>query len=136
VALLDDLVTELQTAGVGTSGTTIFAGTIPATPDACVALLHYASESPDRLMGATGVRATSVERPRVQVVARAMTYQAAESKARQALTALDWLGPKTIGGTRYFHVMALQRPPFFLRRDENDRTLMAFNVSVARQATT
>ena len=136
MALLDDLASHLQTQGIGTVGSTLFKGVLPDTPDACVAVL----ESPAMLgpvrtrKGSLGVPVT--ERPRVQVLARATSYQAARNKAVDALAALDWLGPVTLNSVAYQQVEALQRPPFPYAVDANGRQVFAFNVEVTKAPST
>lgn len=135
MALLDDLATFLQTKGVGVVGTTVFKGFLPDAPDACVALVDSPGLPVVRTMASTGA-AGILERPRVQVTARATTPQAARDKAMDALTALDWTQRVTLGTTRYYLIEALQRPPFLIQRDENDRFVYGFTVQIHKALST
>ena len=85
--------------------------------------------------GGTGVRGAGqaiLEEPTVQIVARAMAYDTAETLIRSIKTLLDGLRNQTINGVQYHWVSALQ-PPFLLERDANQRFVLAFNVHVKRQ---
>jgi hypothetical protein len=75
-----------------------------------------------------------LELPRVQVLSRDLGYVPARAKAVQAIEALDWLINTTVGGTKYHHVQALQRPPFLLQIDTNNRFVFATNFQVTKQA--
>jgi minor capsid protein len=135
MAVLDDLATHLVAQGQGALGTTLFTGILPASPDTCVALLDSQSEPPVRIMASTA-GAAAMERARVQVLARGMTYVAARNKAMDVLGILDWAGPLTLNGVRYHHMESLQRPPFLLNRDANDRVVFAFNLYIAKDKST
>lgn len=128
--LLDDILQRLQDQAVGTRGTDLFAGWMPESPDACIAVYEYAGREPERTFTAT----PTVRRPRVQAVIRAAkeAYAAAESKARSVWSALESVVGVTINGKLYHSVMALQ-DPFFLRRDEKERIYFVCNFEVTRE---
>jgi hypothetical protein len=71
-----------------------------------------------------------LEAPRYSVYSRATDYATARAKARAAMNVLDNLHDVTLSGIRYHRVEALQRPPYFLERDTNGRTVFAFAVQV------
>jgi hypothetical protein len=64
----------------GTLGTTIFLGTLPETPDACVAVYENAGSSPTFTMGAGGIQ---IDYPMLQIICRAgrEDYPTARDKA-------------------------------------------------------
>ena len=128
--MLDDLATLLT--GVG--GSVQLGGLLDA-PDAAVALLETSGLEPERVM-APGPNGVFLERAGVQVLARDATYQGARLLAVAAMNALDNIAPATINGARYDDVTALQRPPYYVDRDQNDRRIFAFNLLVTRGATT
>ena len=127
--LLDEVGAYLQTHGIGTLGTDLFTGIMPDAPDAAVALIEYGGVEP---MHALGGGTAKIERPRLQVLARATTYSAARTKIEAAYKVLDALAGETLSGVRYLAVEALQSP-FFLRRDENNRVELIFNVQVHKE---
>lgn len=141
MSVVDDLALVLQSAGVGTIGTDLFAGGFglpdipggdPATGIVGV-LLSPASEAATRAMAA-GPSAPPMEHPRVQILARALDWDTASGKADAVVAALDWYGPATVNARHYEHVEALQRPPFLLERDALNRYVFAMNFAVARAA--
>lgn len=121
MALIDDVATFLQAAGVGTVGTDIFKGYQPETPDACVTLY------------ATGGYPLSeylpVETPTLQALIRAANYAAAQTKA---FAVVDALHPKQdsppllalVSGK--VRVRAMQ-PPASIGKDEQGRHEFSVN---------
>lgn len=133
MAWLDEVGAYLQSQGVGVLAATLFLGIEPPAPDQCWTILESpATLGPVRVMGVGGA-SVRLDRPRGQLRARAADYPTARSMAEQALAVLDWLGPATLSGTRYLHVEALQRPPFLLDRDANDRFILGFNFEVTKR---
>lgn len=128
MALLEDIRTRLVAAGVGVAGTTLFIGRgLPDTPDACVALQQYAGDAPIDTLG-QAVGTAAIQRPRVQVTARALTVSAAETKAKACFAALhNYQG--TLNGTRYLRIQALQ-DVFLMRLDKNNRVVYGANFEV------
>lgn len=129
MSVVDDLAAHLATAGVGTVGTTVFCNQIPTTPDACVVLTEYGGVAPAFTLPASAGVAT--ERPRVQVLTRAATHQAARSKAESAYAALAKVINQTLTATRYLRVSP-QQAPFYLRLDGNGRPEYVFNVEAEK----
>ena len=132
--LLDDLADRLTTAGVANTGTTLFKGTMPSTPDELMALYQTGGPSPVHAMAA-GPGSAVVERPHVQIVARALRADSASFLAQKAYHALDALGDVTLNGIRYLSVYALHTP-FFLRRDESNRVEYVCNYEIVRETAT
>lgn len=126
--IAEDLATILQTASVGTLGDTLFWGRgLTDTPDAQVAVQAYGGMAPVRAMTAT-VGSVAAERPRCQVVSRALEHSTAETTARSAWTALtNYKG--TVNGTVILDVSPVQSP-FYIGPDDQGRSLVAFNVDV------
>lgn len=60
--LLDELASYMQTNGIGTLGTDLFAGQLPESPDACVALYEYGGLAPEHSIGGGPAK---FERPRL-----------------------------------------------------------------------
>ena len=126
--LLAELGAYLATEGVGTVGTDIFYGTLPATPEACVALFEYGGIAPEHNLGTTALR---YEMPRVQVLTRHGTYLTGIKKAQDVTNAFAAIANSTISEVYYLHVEPLQSP-FLLDRDQNDRWIFACNYQVRK----
>lgn len=129
--LLDAIGTILQAAAVGTVGTDIFKGTMPETPDACIAIYEYGSQSPERIMGGVG-NMVSCEIPAFQVCVRgdnehqtAGAYLAARNLIDDAFQALDGYSGTSESSVIY-SILAVGAPEF-LKRDENQRPYFICN---------
>ncbi|MBC7340891.1 MAG: hypothetical protein H5U02_00295 [Clostridia bacterium] len=122
--LSEDIGNYLQINGVGTVGTDIFLGQLPAAPDNVVALFEYAGEPPDLH--------SSVEYPGLQVLVRNKSYVAGRQKIEQTRNVLHGLTEATINGRRYLLVRARQSPEA-LPRDENGRALFVCNFRVIKE---
>jgi hypothetical protein len=133
--ILDDLGTYLQAQGVGTLGTTLFKGTIPA--DDATGVQHALVALVETPAGLPGVHAHTYQeatyhQPVIQIVARGEPYgyQAARQKAEQVFVALDGLHNAVLGEHYYLWILAV-RPPYPLRIDELHRPLIATDVRCA-----
>jgi hypothetical protein len=129
-ALLVDIGGLVATASSVTLGTTLFLGTLPATPDACMAIKEYPGSPPDFVFGDNNI---SVEYPRVQVLARGAQddYATARSQAELAYKALGAAVAQSISGTRYLAFRPLTAP-FDLGRDANNRPIIGFNLLIEK----
>ena len=106
--LLDDVLDFLSTGGLGlTSGTNLFAGTLPDSPDRCVVLYETGGFFP---IHANANAAAVVERPRVQVVTRAPSFQGARQLAHNVFRRLDSTRGATINGVFYHWISAVSSP--------------------------
>ncbi len=121
--LLDDLSDFCSTGGVTAL---ICKGSLQETPDTVLAFRETGGFPSQHLMT---TKPAVIEEPTVQVLARALAYDAAETLIRQAKGLLDGLHDLTINSVRYHWATALQ-PPFLLERDENQRFILAFNVHI------
>lgn len=136
--ILDDLAVRLQTAGLGTLGTTIFKGRLPpdapgpAVADEIITLLPVPGLPPRRVHDIVG---PAIEQPVVQVRLRGRAtpggYAALWAKALQTFLALDGVVNTTINGVWYEALFALQSP-FGLPEDEWNRPTVIFNVLARR----
>lgn len=134
MSVLDDLADRLTTQSVATTGTDLFKGNMPTTPDEVIALYMTGGPAPIHTMNA-GPGTAIVERPHIQVLARASRVDTAFKRAQDVYHALDALGDVTLNGVRYLAVWALQ-PPFFMREDETGRKVCAVNFEVWREPAT
>jgi len=133
--LLNDMVTYLSSGGGWTGGTNLFAGLLPPTPDEAIAIYETGGTAPEHTMGNVA-GAGVLERPRVQVISRASTYEVARANAQKAWLLLDKLPTRTINGVQYYYGQAVQSP-FLMGRDEQQGSpLVAFNVDILKAMST
>jgi len=125
VNVLDEVAVFLAAAGLGTLGIDLFKGKLPNDPDACGVLYEYGGVAPEGQFGATGIRH---ETPAIQVVFRGAPhdYAGPRAKAGVAFDALTNVETQALSGTFYHWIHAIQSP-FFLQRDDAERTLIACN---------
>ena len=115
--VLTDVAELLEEAAVGVLGASLFAGRLPPTPDACVAVCEVlASER----------RVRGYASPDVTIVARALAYADAEAKATACYNAVRVVRNQVLAsGVRYVSIEPLS-PPVNARRDEQGRSVMSF----------
>ncbi|OHD24748.1 MAG: hypothetical protein A2Y38_06010 [Spirochaetes bacterium GWB1_59_5] len=129
--VLDDLADYISSGGVAT---TTYRGWMPEKPDEAIQLVETGGMAPvPQMSGTTGV--VVEERPSVQVVRRSPSYQRARVEMNVIFGLLQGLGGRTINGTDYKWVEAIQSP-FVLGQDESGRTLMACNFRVFKALST
>lgn len=133
--ILDDLADYMSSQGLGTTGTNLFKGIMPDTPDACVAVFETGGLPSVHAM-ASAVGQAVVERPRIQVLCRAAQYDyaTARTKAHDVYKLLDGLPARDINGTAYKWVAAIQSP-FYMGSDANGRPLIATNYEITKALT-
>ena len=91
-------------ASQGTLGTNLFLGTLPDSPDACVAVYENAGSSPVFTMGSGGIR---VDYPMLQIITRATRedYPTARDKAEEIRVLLASVLEQTVSGV---HIMRIE----------------------------
>lgn len=126
--ILDAVGTVLQTAGIGTLGTTIFLSRSPDTPDACVVVHESGAGYPIYTHGSSG---SALLVTNVQVIARAgrEDYQAARTKITAVITAMEAIANTTASGVTLLRAEQLNRPQP-LGYDDNDRPRISMNFTV------
>ena len=130
--LLDDMGDYLSTGGLGlTTGTNLFLGTLPDSPDTAAAVYETGGFFPIHAMSASAGNA-AVERPRIQIVTRAAKYQTARQLMHNIFTRLDGLGDTTINSTRYLHMTAVSSPAA-IGTDPSGRARMVLNLDVVKK---
>ena len=135
--ILNEIAAKLAALGLGVVGTSIFMGTMPATPEECCAVYEYGGEPPEFSFGTAAIRH---ETAAVQVVFRGpkpaagvtTTYSGPRAKAEAAYQGLAAVQVETLsagaGGTSaFYHWIHPRQAPFLLRRDELERVLIAVN---------
>ncbi|TCS80377.1 minor capsid protein [Tepidibacillus fermentans] len=123
--LLDDIALYLQQKGIGTIGTDIFKGQLPATPDNAIALFEYAGEPQD-------LTDANLEYPGLQVLVRNKSYSAGRQKIEQVRNTLHGLTETVINNVRYLLIQAKQSPEA-LPRDESDRAIFVVNFRIIKE---
>ena len=90
-------------ASQGTLGTSIFLGTLPESPDACVAVYENSGSSPAFTMGAGGIR---IDYPMIQIICRAgrEDYPTARDKADAIRILLASVLEQTISGVNVMRI--------------------------------
>lgn len=135
----DDFADVLSSGGVGTVATNIFVGQMPDNVDTGISVLETGGAPPLCTFGSgatsIGVPASTVERPRVQVLSRSPIYATARAKAQDAFNLLDGLAARTINGVRYLYISAVQSP-IDLGRDGNLRAHFSVNFDVVKAVST
>lgn len=133
--LLNDMLDYLTSGSVGlTSGTNLFGGFMPETPNFAVAVYESGGLGPLYAMNA-GPGTAAVERPRVQVVARSTDYRKARQAMHNVFQLLDMLPRRTINGTQYHWGSAVQSP-FLFGRDDAERVMIACNFDIVKDLST
>lgn len=132
--LLDDVVAYLEAFTPTLSltfATNLYAGLLPDSPDATVALFEYAGPAPIYLMGPRTLPA--IAQPDLQVIVRDINYPMARQSAEAVARALEEIVNETVNTTFYERV-ARKQDPFFLRRDAvKTRVYFCCNFEVMRE---
>lgn len=123
-----ELCEYLEDEAVGTVGTDIFAGELPAGVANGMVLMQYPGGPPELTCGSAG---WTLEMPRLQLRVRNTSEATAMSKAKSAAEALSKVKNQTIEGTYYRAVTVLQSPGL-LYRDENQRPNYGFNLEAEK----
>ena len=126
--ILDAIGSVLQTASVGTLGSTLFLSRMPETPDVAVAAYESGAGFPIYTQGITGA---ALNVTNVQIVARAgrEDYVSARTKISSVISALEAINESTVSGIRLLRIEQVGRP-IPLGYDDNDRPEISMNFSV------
>ena len=130
MSFLEDLATQLNTAGVGvypgTAATrTIYIGEMPDSPDALICLTARPGRAKELFC--------DVQYPEMHVEVRAGTYAAAQTKAEAVDAALHGQHDVTFSTHRYIKIRALGVPAK-LKVDGRNRTIFYQNFEVTKGA--
>ena len=120
-------------SGLSTADT-VTAGRLAGVPDKQVGVIETGGLPSTHTM-ASGPGLAQLEWPRVQILTRATTYPAAVQLAANVHHLLDGFRPRTINGTSYEWIEAVQQP-FLLEEDANGRVVMACNYQIAKALST
>ena len=102
--ILESVGDYLVTNSLGTLGTDLFLGTLPESPDACVAVYENSGTPPSFTMGTGGI---VIDYPMLQVICRAgrEDYPTARDKAESIRNLLASVLESTISGV---HIMRIE----------------------------
>lgn len=129
--MLDDMADLLSTGGA--TGT-IYRGFMPELPDDALQLLETGGLGPVHAMaGSAGMAVEEIAG--LQVVRRSATYERARVAMNVVFKLLDGAGDRTVNGTRYSWIEAVQSP-FALGRDEGGRSMVVCNFLVYKALST
>lgn len=120
-----ELCEYLEDQGIGTVGTDLFAGELPAGVINGIVLTQYPGSPPELTCGSDGWK---LEMSRVQLRVRNTSEATALNKAKNAAAALSKVKNQSIEGI-YYRSVNLVQSPGLLYRDENNRPNYGFNVS-------
>jgi hypothetical protein len=128
MSFLEDIATQLNTAGVGIyPGTvatrTVYIGEMPDSPDACIALHARPGRAKEMRL--------ALEYPELHIETRAATYAAAQTKAEAIDAALHAQHDVTLSSHRYLIIRALG-VPCKLETDTRGRTIFYQNFTIQR----
>lgn len=101
--ILESIGDYLVTNSHGTLGTDIFLGTLPESPDACIAVYENAGSSPAFTMGSGGI---VIDYPMLQIICRAgrEDYPTARDKAETIRVLLAQILDQSISGVHILRV--------------------------------
>jgi hypothetical protein len=101
--ILEAIGDYLVTNSYGTLGTNIFLGTLPETPDACVAVYENAGSPPAFTMGTGGI---VIDYPMLQIICRAERedYPTARDKAENIRNTLASVVAITVSGINIMRI--------------------------------
>jgi len=129
MAVLDELGAWAEGLTLGTVGSDIFLASLPSSPDAATLIRTYGRAVPQQLIG--GV--TAWDRIGVQIIARALSYEAARARIDALYAAVNaFAGDTVLSGVRYMSLTALQEPFPLEFDDRQNRPHLAFNVEAWR----
>lgn len=124
-----ELAKHLATQAIGTVGTNLFAGELPAGVINGMVLTLYPGAPPELTCGSNGI---NLEIGRLQFQVRNTAEATAITKAQDAAEIFAKIAGSTIEGTRYRSVTVLQTPGL-LHRDESNRPVYGMNVEFERE---
>lgn len=113
-----------------TLGTDLFLGTMPESPDACVALYE---SSPGLVTDTMTTDVPSIEGPRVQVLIRGArnTYATTRATTDTVWKSVSKIKNTTLSGVRWLRAEPVDTP-VFMGRDESERPMFSMNFQITK----
>ncbi len=119
----------LSTGSIGlTSGTNLFAGTLPDAPDTAAVVYETGGFFP---IHANARADCVIERPRIQVVTRAVQYRTARQLAHNVFTLLDGTRGRTINSVVYHWISGVSSPAD-MNQDGSGRARVVMNFDIQK----
>lgn len=119
---IHEILSYLETNGVGEIGTDLFRGTLPDEPDNCIMVIATGGEAPSTYLP---IRTRSI-----QITTRGASYEWAEDKIKDIYYFLHHLGDEASfvlsGGSDIMDVRAMQEPTN-IGKDESNRSIFTCN---------
>jgi len=109
MSLIDDIATQLQTAGIGTVGTDIFKSYLPDNVTNSMAVLDTGGTQPDPDI--------PTKEPTFQIVIRNATYSAGKTLLDAIRSALHQKANVTYGSTYFYFILAISEGGHLGRND-------------------
>lgn len=140
MSVLDDIVTRLESQGVGLGGSDIFTSSASAPPEGMgpyISLTETGGMAPTRIQNKNSA---ATVRPTVQILVRAgdiqgvqQGYPAARAMAWSAYQALDGVIGVVLNGVIYISIRARQEPTDIGTDASGNRVQVVFNVEIEKQ---
>lgn len=130
--LADDIADVLTSGGLDTDA--VFTHELPERPNSGLVITPTGGSGYDRTMSASPANAP-LERPSIQLRARATDAGTAEALLMSAHVILNGMNERAVNGYRYYYVRAIQSP-MYLGRDEANRPLFSCNYDILRAEST
>lgn len=122
---LEEAVSLLEEADIGTAGDDLFAGSDAKSADGTATITMVRETGSFGIVRTQDVRGAAYEQPTAQLVVRAATVALARAKAQDAYDAL-FITNRAVLGTWYCYVLPMQ-PPFDMSKDAAGRPRYGFN---------
>jgi len=118
---------ESSAVALGTFGTDLFIGQMPATPDVCIVIVDTAGFRPELNY--------EWERPGIQILVRGElgSYLTTNNSAKAVYTALHGICNETINTAVYKLIRAVSTP-IYIGEDDNKRPLFSLNFEIQRSS--
>lgn len=130
--LADDIADILTSGGLDTLA--LFTHELPERPNSGLVIAPTGGSGYDRTMSSTPANAP-LERPSIQLRARATDTLTAEALLMSAHVILNGMSERSINSHRYYYIRAIQSP-MYLGRDEANRPLFSCNYDILRAEST
>lgn len=118
MSMIADITQHLQTAGVGTMGTNLFAGYMPDSVDNGACVLDTGGPMPDKEL--------PTKSPTFQVFVQAPDYETGKTKLDLIRTTLHQIKNQNIGNTFFYYMLAQSEGGHIGR---NERGLDEFSIN-------
>ena len=118
--LIDDVAAYLQAQSVGTVGTDIFKGTLPDSPDNCVAVYETGGPAPQKYL--------PINKPTFQILVRNKSYALGRDKLEAVRTALHRKSNLSlVSGQTFAYYILANSEGGHIGRDEAGRDEFSIN---------